>query len=159
MKYLSKFIVQEISLACPFKIFFFQEGQDSPAMRLTGLLLLCLASAFMQLANSKFYLIETAETKSKIVLLLLIYISKRGWTGEQCKISYTFTFILSSWLRLIYFMIYLYKNLYKYHTVSPAVCANVKFNDSLPSHLLISSQDQNFVTPAANFCDYLPSYF
>jgi hypothetical protein len=47
-------------------------------MRLTGLLVLCLASAFMQLANSKFYLIETAETKSKIVLLLLIYISLSG---------------------------------------------------------------------------------
>jgi hypothetical protein len=47
-------------------------------MRLTGLLVLCLASAFMQLANSKFYLIETAETKGKIVLLLLIYISTRG---------------------------------------------------------------------------------
>jgi hypothetical protein len=73
---------KEISWACPFILYFFKEGQDSPAMRLTGLMLLCLASVFMQLANSKFYLIETADTKSKIVLLLLIYISQRGWTGE-----------------------------------------------------------------------------
>jgi hypothetical protein len=56
-------------------------------------------------------------------------------------------------------MIYLYKNLYKYHTVFLAVGANVKFNDSLPSHLLISSKGQNFVTPTANFCDHLQSLF
>ncbi len=29
----------------------------------------------------------------------------------------------------------------------------------IPSNLLISSQGQNFVTPAANFCDHLPSLF
>jgi hypothetical protein len=29
----------------------------------------------------------------------------------------------------------------------------------VPSNLLISSQGQNFVTPAANFCDHLPSLF
>ncbi len=31
--------------------------------------------------------------------------------------------------------------------------------DYVPSSLLISSQGQNFVTPAANFCGHLPSLF
>jgi hypothetical protein len=66
-------------------------------MRLTGLLVLCLASAFMQLANSKFYLIETAETKSKIVLLLLIYFL--SGVGQLNSVKFHIFFYFYTFLR------------------------------------------------------------